>query len=107
MPLLLQGRSRATGPQQQWGATVGIVTAARRDLSGTRDDNGPMADSDEHRSVFAYLFGAALGAIALGVTAWVGLRGRQNGGFGMPARRDPRPQPGAEEVGTGPDEDLV
>jgi hypothetical protein len=86
---------------------VGIVTAARRDLGGARDDNGPMADSDEHRSVFAYLFGAALGAIALGVTAWVGLRGRRNGGFGMPARRDPRPQPGAEKAGSGPDEDLV
>ena len=70
-----------------------------------------MAASDEHRSVFAYIFGAALGAIALGVTAWVGLRGRQNGGFGMPARRDPRPHPGAGEGDAGPpdaaDEDLV
>lgn len=57
-----------------------------------------MADTDEHRSVLAYIVGAALGGIALAVTAWVGLRGRR--------RRDP----GAVDAEGSPvpvDEDLV
>lgn len=66
--------------------------APRCDACHPGDDNGGMSDRDEP-SAFAYIFSAALGALALGATAWIGMRGRQNGGLGMPARRDPRPAP--------------
>ncbi|NLJ53120.1 MAG: hypothetical protein GX344_03155 [Intrasporangiaceae bacterium] len=59
-----------------------------------------MSDRDEP-SAFAYIFSAALGALALCATAWIGLRGRQNGGLGMPARRDPRPAPDRPAAANG------
>lgn len=85
---------------------MGTVTDRRDVRRRPRDDNGHMSDSDEHRSVFGYVFGTTLGVIALAVTAWVGLRGRRNGGFGMPHRRDA----GAVDASGNPapvDEDLV
>ncbi len=55
-----------------------------------------MADSDSHRSVLAYVVGAALGGVALALTAWVGLR----------RRRDDR-RADAQHQTDVPDEDLV
>lgn len=85
---------------------MGIVTDLPADPAPARDDNGPMADSDTHRSVLAYVVGAALGGIALALTAWVGLRGRRGSGLGIP---DPATDPAAEPSGEGgtPDEDIV
>ena len=72
-----------------------------------------MADSDTHRSVLAYVVGAALGGIALALTAWVGLRGRRANGLGIhlpahdtatdTAREAAEPTAGA----AAPDEDIV
>ena len=52
----------------------------------------PMADSDTHRPLLAYVVGAALGGIALALTAWAGLRRRRDDtaadGDGAPVAAD-------------------
>lgn len=55
-----------------------------------------MSSSNEPTSAFAYIFGAVLGGAALVATSWIAIRGRQNGGLGMPARRDPQYRPDLE-----------